>query len=83
MQSVNIQVLKNKNDDLIPQTLPWSMSIKHTELVANAGEGWESNWAAKIQHRLGPHFNSKVRRFWDSGSAASPKDIGCATSLNP
>ena len=32
--------------------------------AANAGEGWESNWAAKFQHRqiptCGPNFNSST-----------------------
>ena len=34
--------------------------------VANAGEVWESNWAAKIQHRqiptCGPKFNIRLHR---------------------
>ena len=38
--------------------LPWSRPIYHTNLVANAGEGRESNWAAKIQHLI---FNAQAQ----------------------
>ena len=39
------------------------------KLVANAGEGWESNWAAKIQRRL--YFNTSEQASWAGLDVAS------------
>ena len=40
-------------DCLIPQMLPWNRPLfTYINLVANAGEGRKSNWAAKIEHLI-------------------------------
>ena len=49
---LKMQALKNENGCLIPQMLPWNRPTYDTKWVANAGEGWESNWAAKTPHLI-------------------------------
>ena len=39
--------LQNENGLLDSPEAPLEQAYLHTNLVANAGEGWESNWAAK------------------------------------
>ena len=44
---VKNQAFKNENEFLDSPNAPLEQAFLHTNLVANAGEGWESNWAAK------------------------------------
>ena len=52
---VKNQALKNENileGLLYSPEAPLEQAYLHTNLVANAGEGRESNWAANIQHLI-------------------------------
>ena len=48
--NVEKQASKNENGLLDSPEAPLEQAYLHTNLVANAGEGRESYWAAKIQH---------------------------------
>ena len=70
-----IQILKNENileGWLDSPNAALEEACLNRNLVANAGEGWESNWAAKIPtsdlQRSGPSFNKRLLWHWGQGA---------------